>query len=523
MKHILRPLVIVSLLIPMLFGQIVTTFAQDASQGEAISIAPAELAATRAIITSQREVEVGRNLIFDASKSKLTGNEVATYAWDFGDGNSDTGKEAVHIYDIPGTYTVTLTLSIGQQTFTTTQNIFAYTKVVTFFYNGEKSTLESNLPSLEILAQKAGIFLNVIAGTEDNPLLTEEAITSALLSKSQVLENSTVIIGGPQGSSFLSAISKVATEKNIEKNPFEKKIVVVSTRDPLWLFKRIAQRLVGLISPEELILMQNDPFSTLSFILLSETPETFLEKVPSEDYTILHTESSESPFLLLSYLITIAITNGIPTQVITFVLFLPVILTIVGFFKLFIGAETIGLFQLLVLTLSFFILGITMGTLVLVLSIAVGVLMRFFLQKTPMLFVSKMTLLLSTSRLMVLLLLIFGSEVGLFFGIDNSNTQRALLSIFPMILIAMQADKFSQLSWPISLSKTAFVRLLTSYVAVVVAYFIIKWPALETMLLAIPELIILTYILQIFIGRYRGLRVVEYMRFRELFKHDIEE
>jgi len=56
------------------------------------------------------EGKVGESVFFDASNS--VGVSLYGYSWDFGDGKTqDWGREgAVHVYDSPGTYTVTLTV-----------------------------------------------------------------------------------------------------------------------------------------------------------------------------------------------------------------------------------------------------------------------------------------------------------------------------------------------------------------------------------------------------------------------------
>ncbi len=66
---------------------------------------------------------------FDASCS----NGAVTYSWDFGDGNMGTSQRVSHTYAIPGSYTVTLTITDGPVTDDTTQIVtLAPLDIVTF-------------------------------------------------------------------------------------------------------------------------------------------------------------------------------------------------------------------------------------------------------------------------------------------------------------------------------------------------------------------------------------------------------
>ena len=488
-------------------------------------VAPPPAPVIRPMISGRAEVEVGKRFILDATRSSIPQGLTPAYTWDFGDGKTETGEETVHLYDKPGKYTVKLTVTVDKQAYTATTEIFAYKQIVTFFYNGERTIRENNLPAIEDLAEKYGTYLHVISSSEGNPLITEDSISEELHSNADIIQRSAVIVGGPSGTSFLSALTKLTSSRNGQMADVQlgTKTIIVSTKDSLWLSQRIAQRMLGTLAPKELVIVSKDPFSTLSFLIQSEKPEELLAKLPKDEYVQMTTQTSQEwPVMLLSWLVTVGVTNGIPSQVLVFILFMPFILTIISFIKQCVGIETVGLFQTLVLVLSFYIIGGTFGTLTMVIATLVGLLMRFVLKKANILYLSKMTLLVSVSSLTVLAMLVGGSVFNIYFGIDTSSSQRALLSIFPMLLIAVQADKLSLLVMNREHPKE-YLRLVATYGAVIVSYFLIKSDVLELMVLALPEIVLIPLVLQYLIGRYTGLRFVEYVRFRELFRHDIEE
>ena len=70
---------------------------------------------------------------------------------------------------------------------------------------------------------------------------------------------------------------------------------------------------------------------------------------------------------------------------------------------------------------------------------------------------------------------------------------------------------------------SAFFGISQTIIAALICVAIVSWTALQSIVLAYPELILLTIFVNLFLGRWTGLRLIEYFRFREVFKHLQEE
>ena len=64
-------------------------------------------------VNATNVIEDFSTVVFNASESSDVTSSVSSYSWDFGDGNTDTGKVVSHSFETPGDFNVVLTVADG--------------------------------------------------------------------------------------------------------------------------------------------------------------------------------------------------------------------------------------------------------------------------------------------------------------------------------------------------------------------------------------------------------------------------
>ena len=67
-------------------------------------------------------------------------------------------------------------------------------------------------------------------------------------------------------------------------------------------------------------------------------------------------------------------------------------------------------------------------------------------------------------------------------------------------------------------NKTASILALETLVISICGYYLLNWKFLVNFVIAYPWVILLTIPFNIILGKWTGLRLSEYLRFREVFK-----
>ena len=205
--------------------------------------------------------------------------------------------------------------------------------------------------------------------------------------------------------------------------------------------------------------------------------------------------------------------SGVPIQTVSLLLFLPIIATLVAIFRQVIGIKAFGIYTPSIITfalLAFDPNGVKYGIAIFIAVIIVGMLSRWFLKRFRLLYLPRVAITLSIVSLSILGILVFG-------GIQN-RTGLASVSIFPLLIMITLAEKFVATQIEKG-TKVALILAIETLIISIVGYMLLRWEALLNLILSFPWLVLLTFVINILLGKWTGLRLTEYFRFRKIIKH----
>lgn len=205
------------------------------------------------------------------------------------------------------------------------------------------------------------------------------------------------------------------------------------------------------------------------------------------------------------------ITQGVPKEFLVFVLLLPVVATLITLARQIIGLKGLGLYIPLMITFVLLSAGLGFGLLLSLVSLVAGSLMHLLLRRWRLLYLPRISLILTGTAIIVLL---FVWLINLTFSVNIISG-----SVLAALLIIALSERFAAVQIEHG-SKIALVLIIETFVLATIAYLLADWQWLQNFTLAYPWIVILgVIIMNIFLGRWTGLRLFEYQRFREVFRH----
>ncbi len=195
------------------------------------------------------------------------------------------------------------------------------------------------------------------------------------------------------------------------------------------------------------------------------------------------------------------------TKGLLLLLMLPLGGLMVAFLRNVIGIKTFGVFLPVLIAFSLLEIGFTQGILLFTFLISfVGLISKPFnrlgILHTPKLVIS-LTIMVSA--------MLIASYVGILTGISWLTT----LTVFPAIILALSAERFSNLIEEYGVQK-ATSTLFQTLLAVSICYFVISSQLVWSLLILFPETLLIVIALSMLLGKYTGFRATELFRFRKL-------
>jgi len=468
-------------------------------------------------ITGPTDVAVGRTVVLDASSTVGVGDDVQ-YLW-YREGVAQPISrtiEAVYTPEEAGTtvirFVVKSTVDGEVLEAEAMHTITVYERKVVLI--ADVAVPKDKLVAHQQEAERQGVFLRVIQSKESAlPLADESALSTAISENSTALIGAESIVLWTDGIAGLQALQSVLEVDEDRLAAVRNQTIVIITDHGLHTLARTARGTFSLLKPDRIVLTRAEALTPL---LAAEDVGGFLAKLNQWDLQYLvvdNTTTAVRPWNLLSSLTTYMITHGVSSRTVMLLLMLPIIATILAFLKQVIGVTTFGLYTPAVIALSFLALGWTVGVSFLIFILVTGYVTRVMMRRWRLLYIPKVAIIVTVVSLTLLLLL----GIGAFFDLTLSGDTIFILLIMSTLSEMLLTVKAEQ-GW-----YGALVGIAETVLAALLCVFLVQWSLLQSLILAYPELILLTLLINIFLGRWTGLRLVEYFRFREVFNHLQEE
>ncbi|MDH4229011.1 MAG: UUP1 family membrane protein [Nitrospirota bacterium] len=198
---------------------------------------------------------------------------------------------------------------------------------------------------------------------------------------------------------------------------------------------------------------------------------------------------------------------GIPQNLLKIVLMIPFGALVVVIFRNVVGLETFGTFLPALIAAAARDTGIWWGLAGFLTILLVAATVRKALDWVHLLHSPKMAIMLTVVVITMLSLSVAAVNAGLF--------DLAHVSLFPIAILAITAERIALIDAEQGFLQVARITVATM-VVIVACYWVMDSLFLQSMVLAFPEVLLIIIALNLWLGKWIGMRVSEFVRFRRL-------
>lgn len=227
----------------------------------------------------------------------------------------------------------------------------------------------------------------------------------------------------------------------------------------------------------------------------------YLEETPQEPL---------GPTNFIQHAIRRAVSQGVPANVLVLILLFPVIASFIAASRHIIGLQGFGVYTPAVLAVALLSTGIITGLILFLIILFAASIGRNIFRKFKLQYLPRTALMLWMVSLAIFGILLFSP----FFAQFDVNL--VAVNIFPILVLMLLSENFIEAQLSGSQSRAIELTIETIFLAVMSAI-VMQTEAVQRFVIIYPEITIAAvFALDMTVGRFTGLRLSEYLRFRPI-------
>lgn len=172
-----------------------------------------------------------------------------------------------------------------------------------------------------------------------------------------------------------------------------------------------------------------------------------------------------------------------------------------------IGIKTFGTFMPVLIAIAFRETRLLWGLVLFCLVVAVGLAVRFYLERLRLLMVPRLAAVLITVILILATISVMSHKLGLETGLS--------VALFPLVIMTMGIEHMSVV-WEERGPSEAFQEGAGTLLVAALAYQVMSLDVVEHLVIVFPEVLLVVLAATLLLGRYSGYRLLELFRFKAL-------
>ncbi len=178
-------------------------------------------------------------------------------------------------------------------------------------------------------------------------------------------------------------------------------------------------------------------------------------------------------------------------------------------FRNIVGVQTLGTFTPVLIALAFRETGLVFGIFLFTFIVAIGLAIRSYLEHLKLQMLPRLSVVLTSVVILIAIISLMSHKLGL--------DQGLAVTLFPMVILTMTIERLS-VTWEERGGSYAFKVALGTFFTGSIAFYVMNIDWLTYFAFTFPGILLILIAFMLAMGRYRGYRLTELMRFKALVK-----